>query len=138
MLLINSGNTASGHFVACLTFEENAKPGTAIFEKGGCLHLLPPPKCSSLTCACTSSPRKYKHSKQPIKVNNNKASINGNGRKVVMNVLHPGSKGSIYSNAAVQLYMKPRVVVNTPKKQNGGGAAMNGDRKPLQKTVKND
>ena len=84
-----------------------------------------------------SPPPKHIHSKQPIKINN-KANLNDNGRKVVMNVLHPGSKGSTNSNAAVQLYMKPRVIVNTPKRQNGGGAAVNGVKKPLQKIVKND
>lgn len=55
-----------------------------------------------------------------------------------MTVLHPGSGGSTNSNSAVQLYVKPRVVVNTTKNQDGGRAAFNGDQKLLQKTVRND
>lgn len=106
-------------------------------EKSGRLPLHLPQNVPSSHAHARLPPPKHKHSKQPIKINK-KASLNGNGRKVVMTVLHPGSKGSTKSNAAVQLYMKPRVVVNTPKKQNGGGAAVIGDKKPLQKTVKND
>jgi hypothetical protein len=103
--------------------------------KGGASPSSPPAKCPPARVSSHARLPPNKHSKQPIKINN-KASINGNGRQVVMNVLHPGSNVSTNpnsSNAAFQLYIN-----TTTKKQNGGGAAVNMEKKLLQKTIKND
>lgn len=98
---------------------------------------LPPPSKMSSHTRVPHMPSlhlpqtQHKHSKSPSKINN-KTSINGNGRKVVMNALYPGSsKGSTKSNAAVQLYVN----TNSTKKQNGGG---NVGKMPLQNLIKND
>lgn len=55
----------------------------------------------------------------------------------MMTILKSGSSGSTNINNAVQLHVKPRVVVNTTKNLEVGRAVFHGDQKMLQKDVTN-